>query len=301
MILSFHFSLCTQQAEFRDGKYVIGYMAIVKVTLVESGASHEDCGFGEGIHESKLKAYDNAMKSAVTDAMKRAARHFGERLGNGEMFVFQCRNSMYCDERSLTLFLHAALYLYGNGMNRAPKDNKTALRDLEQQEASDLFGNQNALRELRAKSMQEAAAAAASEKQGDSDKDISHNTGTLETRMPPPPKTTLVRQNTPPTVAATNHGKENSPSQLGHGFMRASELGVVVTPGQQAGVSGVSYQATSPQQQTPYHATKPSPPSVPRYAPLETQPSQRSPASNGNQANPLKRQKVVHNPYQQQH
>lgn len=59
-------------------------MASVKVTLLKSGASHEDVGCGEGSHESKLKALDTAIKSAVTDAMKRAARHFGERLGNGE-------------------------------------------------------------------------------------------------------------------------------------------------------------------------------------------------------------------------
>jgi len=59
-------------------------MATVKLTLLQNGASHEDCGCGEGIHESKLKALDNAIKSAITDAMKRAARHFGERLGNGE-------------------------------------------------------------------------------------------------------------------------------------------------------------------------------------------------------------------------
>lgn len=54
----------------------------MRVTL-QSGLSHEDCGSGEGINDSKIKAHETAMKCAVTDAMKRAARHYGERLGNG--------------------------------------------------------------------------------------------------------------------------------------------------------------------------------------------------------------------------
>ena len=66
-------------------KHVVGFLATVKVTILNTGASHEDVGCGEGCHKSKIKAIDNAIKSAVTDAMKRAARHFGERLGNGTL------------------------------------------------------------------------------------------------------------------------------------------------------------------------------------------------------------------------
>jgi DNA repair and recombination protein RAD52 len=66
----------------KTGRHVIGYVATVKVSLA-TGASHEDCGTGECSDASKLKAIDTAFKAAVTDAMKRAARHFGERLGNG--------------------------------------------------------------------------------------------------------------------------------------------------------------------------------------------------------------------------
>lgn len=72
----------SQSDELVRGKWVVGYAVTVKVMILKTGASHEDCGIGEGSHESKLKALDNAMKSAVTDAMKRACRHFGERLGN---------------------------------------------------------------------------------------------------------------------------------------------------------------------------------------------------------------------------
>lgn len=123
------------------GRWNVGYLASVRVTI-SNGNSHEDCGSGEGINESKLKAhetgecnsswlqqnspihtpqYPQAMKSAVTDAMKRAARHFGERLGN-------------------------ALYVKGNGIRNAPRTNKDALARLEREDALNLFGDQAKLR-----------------------------------------------------------------------------------------------------------------------------------------------------------
>ena len=123
------------------GRWNVGYLASVRVTI-SNGNSHEDCGSGEGINESKLKAhetgkcqhltrqivvgdsppqYPQAMKSAVTDAMKRAARHFGERLGN-------------------------ALYIKGNGIRNAPRTNREALARLEREDALNLFGDQAKLR-----------------------------------------------------------------------------------------------------------------------------------------------------------
>ena len=68
------------------GRWNVGYLSTVKVTLL-NGVSHEDCGSGEGIDNNKVKAHEKAMKSAVTDAMKRAARHFGERLGKNNFIV----------------------------------------------------------------------------------------------------------------------------------------------------------------------------------------------------------------------
>ena len=102
------------------GRWNVGYLARVRVTLL-NGVSHEDCGSGEGIDNSKVKAHERALKSAITDAMKRAARHFGERLGN-------------------------ALYVKGNGYRTAPVTNKDALHDLERKDALNLFGDQAALR-----------------------------------------------------------------------------------------------------------------------------------------------------------
>ena len=284
----------------------MGFVATVRVSLLDSGASHEDCGCGEGIHESKLKAIDTAMKSAITDAMKRAARHFGERLGNGEqcvLFSFLCI--------FLTIIILIALYVAGSGMHRAPIDNKMALRDLERQEALNLFGNQKALYELRAKNMEDAAhqdstteqdAAADGGKPPANPSDGNEREPKRSHQAAP----ALERQMTPPGLAASfPHGNystnRNSPPQLiGHGFTRASELGVTVTPGQQGTCpqhsTTLGTTNTSPLSTRTLPTSRPSPPPVPRYTPL----TEQSPPNNSNQqthAIPTKRQKIVHNPY----
>ena len=114
------------------GRWNVGYLCTVRVTLIKGDgdddnngngpcAFHEDCGSGEGIDNNKVKAHEKAMKSAVTDAMKRAARHFGERLGN-------------------------ALYVKGAGIRTAPRTNRDALLELERRDMANLFGDQAALR-----------------------------------------------------------------------------------------------------------------------------------------------------------
>jgi DNA repair and recombination protein RAD52 len=59
----------------------VAYIATVRVTHRKSGVFREDCGAGDSIDRSLAVASGNALKGAVTDAMKRAARHFGEKLG----------------------------------------------------------------------------------------------------------------------------------------------------------------------------------------------------------------------------
>ncbi|GAA5977875.1 hypothetical protein JCM11641_006096 [Rhodosporidiobolus odoratus] len=63
-------------------RYCIGVTAIVRVRL-QDGASHEDIGYGK-LENTKSKAdgLDKCKKEAVTDALKRALRHFGKLLGN---------------------------------------------------------------------------------------------------------------------------------------------------------------------------------------------------------------------------
>ncbi|CCD23741.1 recombinase RAD52 NDAI_0C00800 [Naumovozyma dairenensis CBS 421] len=66
----------------RQGKFSIGCTAIVRVTLA-NGTYREDIGYGTVENERrKPAAFERAKKSAVTDALKRALRGFGNALGN---------------------------------------------------------------------------------------------------------------------------------------------------------------------------------------------------------------------------
>lgn len=69
-------------SEEKDGKFLVGVSALVRVSL-RNGSFHEDIGSGssEG-HKSKCMAFEKAKKEAVTDALKRALRQFGNALGN---------------------------------------------------------------------------------------------------------------------------------------------------------------------------------------------------------------------------
>ena len=59
----------------------MGFSAIVRVTL-KDGTFHEDVGFGDCQMRNLSQCFENAMKSAVTDARKRALRVFGAGMGN---------------------------------------------------------------------------------------------------------------------------------------------------------------------------------------------------------------------------
>ncbi|GAA5915590.1 hypothetical protein JCM6882_006386 [Rhodosporidiobolus microsporus] len=75
------------EADFVDyhedtGRWSMGVTAIVRVRL-QDGASHEDVGYGKMENtKSKADGLDKCKKEAVTDALKRALRHFGKLLGN---------------------------------------------------------------------------------------------------------------------------------------------------------------------------------------------------------------------------
>ena len=138
----------TREEPIKDeqGRYHISYIATARITHIRSGAyrgktfdsmvihvfactairqinckSHaldstqEDCGAGDAIDRSLATASGNALKGAVTDAMKRAARHFGEKLGN-------------------------SLYHDGFNANNAPPTLKEALDMLDIDRANSRFG-----------------------------------------------------------------------------------------------------------------------------------------------------------------
>jgi DNA repair and recombination protein RAD52 len=64
------------------GKYNVVYTAMVRLTHKASGAYKEDCGAGDSSDKNFGTAVSHALKASITDAMKRAARHFGDKLGN---------------------------------------------------------------------------------------------------------------------------------------------------------------------------------------------------------------------------
>ena len=63
----------------RDSKHFVGYMAVVTVTA--GGVSRQDVGHGSGINRNLGDAHEGATKEAVTDALKRALRTFGNPFG----------------------------------------------------------------------------------------------------------------------------------------------------------------------------------------------------------------------------
>lgn len=63
-------------------KFSVGISVLVRVTLSD-GIYKEDIGFGSSENQkSKVNAWEKAKKEAVTDAIKRALRQFGNALGN---------------------------------------------------------------------------------------------------------------------------------------------------------------------------------------------------------------------------
>ncbi len=65
---------------------VICYKAVVKLTVYNvdhsKHISKEDVGFGTGIAKMLADAHEGGAKEAVTDAIKRAMRSFGNQFGN---------------------------------------------------------------------------------------------------------------------------------------------------------------------------------------------------------------------------
>lgn len=62
-----------------NGNHVIGYIARVIVSV--GCTTREDVGFGSGIAKGLADAHEGATKEAVSDAMKRALRTFGDIFG----------------------------------------------------------------------------------------------------------------------------------------------------------------------------------------------------------------------------
>lgn len=68
-----------QPYDNQNGNKVVNYICQIRVTV--DGVIREDTGFGSGISGDLGSAHEGATKEAVTDALKRALRTFGNQFG----------------------------------------------------------------------------------------------------------------------------------------------------------------------------------------------------------------------------
>jgi len=70
----------------QNQNHIISYRAVVKLTIYDDNhlqnVTREDVGFGSGIAKTLADAHESGAKEAVTDAIKRAMRSFGNQFGN---------------------------------------------------------------------------------------------------------------------------------------------------------------------------------------------------------------------------
>ena len=66
--------------------HIICYKAVINITVHDTqhskSVAREDVGFGTGIAKTLADANENGAKEAVTDAIKRTLRSFGNQFGN---------------------------------------------------------------------------------------------------------------------------------------------------------------------------------------------------------------------------
>lgn len=63
----------------QNGNHVVAYICQLQVTV--DGVIRTDVGYGSGIAKNLCDAHEGATKEAVTDALKRALRTFGNQFG----------------------------------------------------------------------------------------------------------------------------------------------------------------------------------------------------------------------------
>ncbi len=74
------------QEQNHNQNFVVCYKAVVKLIVKDENhsksTSRQDVGFGTGVSKTLADSHENAGKEAVTDALKRAMRSFGNQFGN---------------------------------------------------------------------------------------------------------------------------------------------------------------------------------------------------------------------------
>jgi recombination DNA repair RAD52 pathway protein len=75
-------TVCEKQQSTSIVKWCVAYIAHVRIIHSPSGTIKEDIGAGDSVDKHLPTAIQHAIKASITDATKRAARHFGDKLGN---------------------------------------------------------------------------------------------------------------------------------------------------------------------------------------------------------------------------
>jgi recombination DNA repair RAD52 pathway protein len=75
-------TVCEKQQSSSTLKWCVAYIAHVRIIHSPSGTIKEDIGAGDSVDKHLPTAIQHAIKASITDATKRAARHFGDKLGN---------------------------------------------------------------------------------------------------------------------------------------------------------------------------------------------------------------------------
>lgn len=74
------------QEQNQNQNHIVCYKAVVNIVVHDlqhsKHVSREDVGFGTGIAKTLADAHEGAAKEAVTDAIKRTLRSFGNQFGN---------------------------------------------------------------------------------------------------------------------------------------------------------------------------------------------------------------------------
>ena len=97
--------------EKEGDRWQVAYTAHVRITLSEtvtrsgSPTFREDYGTGDAVDRQLSSAIQMALKASVTDALKRTARHFGDKLGS-------CLYQSDFDSNKAPQTLEQALELY---------------------------------------------------------------------------------------------------------------------------------------------------------------------------------------------
>ena len=113
------------QEQNHNQNFVVCYKAVVKLIVKDENhsksSSRQDVGFGTGVSKTLADSHENAGKEAVTDALKRAMRSFGNQFGNS--LYDKTRNQQNQDSSYQQKTNYNQNQSYTNRNQKAPQNN----------------------------------------------------------------------------------------------------------------------------------------------------------------------------------